>query len=191
MFNRWFSRLVPLLALIAQVVLWVVATTTIGSIEGPYPTHFDASGQPDKFGEGNHWILPVVGLAMILTAIFVVAGSRRLAVSHPGFVNIPRKIHWMRLPVENRLRALEPLSSLAYGLALFANLLFISVVLDIYSVATGAMTRLPETKVFIAVGGMIVWIVLSMLRLKQAVGDEVRLVRRGEIEASQSQASQA
>jgi len=191
MFTRWFSRLVPLLALIAQLVLWVVATTTLGAIAGPYPTHFDAAGRPDKFSEGEHWILPVMGLVMILTAILVAAGSRRLAVSHPGFVNIPRKIHWMRLPVENRLRALEPLSSLMYGLALFANLLFISVVLDIYSVATGAMTRLPETKVLIAVGGMIVWIVLSMLRLKQAVGDEVRLVRRAELEASQSQPSKA
>lgn len=187
MFTCWFSRLVPLLALIAQMVLWVVATTTLGSIEGPYPTHVDASGQPDRFSEGGHWVLPIVGLALILTAILVVAGSRHLTVSHPGYVNIPRKIHWMRLPIESRLRALEPLSNLVYGLALFANLLFISVVLDSYGVATGAMTSMPETKVIIAVGGMIIWIVLSMLRMKQAVGDEVRLVRRAEIEASQSQ----
>lgn len=185
MIGRFFRRFFPVLALASNVALWVVATVTLGRIEGPYPTGFDAAGQPDRFAEGDFWLFPLVGLFLLLFAIFVVAGSHRLAVVRPALVNVPRKRDWLRLPTPNRLRALEPLSSLVYGLALFANLLFVSVTLDTYGVATGALTRLPETKLLVAVGGVILWIVLSMLRFRQAVGDEVRAARRAAAESAE------
>jgi hypothetical protein len=181
MFTRFFPRLVPLLALLSQIALWVVAATTLGRLEGPYPTQFDVNGQPTAFGEGGFWVLPLVGFALLLTAILVVAGSRRLAVTHPRLVNVPRKRDWMRLPPDRRLATLEPISSLVYGLALFANLLFITVVGDMHAVATGALTEIPQSKALFAIGGIILWIALSMLRMRLTIIEEVRRVRRAEL----------
>jgi len=178
MFARIFPRLLPLFALIAHIALWVMAATTLGRL--------DATTQPSTFGQGDFWVLPAVGLVLILSAILVVAGSRRLAVTHPGFVNVPRKRDWMRLPVASRLATLEPVASLVYGLAFFANLLFIAVVVDMHAVATGVLTEMPQSKALLAVIGLMAWIALSMLRMRQTDLEEVKRIQRSDVDALQS-----
>lgn len=178
-----FQRILPLLLLVAHVALWAAAYLTLGKLVGPYPVHFDVSGQPDRWSEAGWWLHPVLALAVSLLLVGAVRLARRLAVKSPHWVNIPRKADWVKLPVEGRLRALRALEGLVFGLALFVNLLFVSITLDTYGVATGVQAGLSVTKLVVVFLCLVVWLVLSVLRVRQAVGDEVRLSRQAPADA--------
>jgi hypothetical protein len=175
---RTLVKLFPLFALLAHIALWVVALTTVGRLEGPYPTGFDAQGNPTTLTEGGAWILPAVGLFILFMAVFVVAVTRRLSEVRPAVVNIPRKRDWVQLPTDARLRVLEPWNSLLYGIALFANLMLISFVFDTFAVATRQAVSMPESRLWIALIGIVVLIALSYLQLRRRIGDELRAMRR-------------
>lgn len=173
-----FQRILPLLLLVAHVALWAAAYLTLGKIVGPYPVHFDASGRPDGWTDVGWWLHPVMALGISLLLSGTVPLARRLAVKSPQWVNIPRKADWLKLPVEARLRSLRAAEGLVWGFTLFVNLLFISITLDTYGVATGVQPGLSVAKLLVVLACLAVWLVLSILRVRQAVGDEVRLQRR-------------
>lgn len=173
-----FVKLFPLLALLAHIGLWVVAMTTLGGLEGPYPAQFDLEGNPTRFTEGGAWIMPAIGLFILFMAVFVVSVTRRLAVARPGVVNVPRKREWLQLPEEARLRVLEPVSSLLYGIALFTNLMLISFVFDSFAIATGQSVAMPASRLWVAILGIAVLIVLSYVQIRRKIGDEARALRR-------------
>lgn len=174
----YFVRLFPVLAVVAHGALWFVAMTTLGRLEGPYPTKFDAAGHPSHYSEGGAWILPVLGLFVLVMALGVAALGRYLAVKRPEIVNLPRKREWLKLPVEARLRVMAPVKTLLYGIALFTNLLMLSIVIDTYAVAIGQATSLPTTRLYLAVGGILILIALSWVQIRRKVGDELRVMRR-------------
>lgn len=173
-----FQRILPLLLVAAHVALWAAAYLTLGALVGPYPVHFDASGRPDAWSDAGWWLHPVMALGVSALLVGATVLARRLAVHSPAWVNIPRKADWVKLPLEGRLRALRALEGLVFGLALFVNLLFVSITLDTYGVATGVQPGLSVTKLVVVLACLLVWLVLSVLRVRQAVGDEVRLQRK-------------
>jgi hypothetical protein len=173
-----FQRLLPILLLIAHVSLWAAAILTLGKLEGPYPTHFDLQGQPDAWSEAGWWLYPLLTAAISGVLIGAVWLGRRLARTSPEWVNMPRKRDWVALSVEARLRSFKAAEGLVFGFAVFLNLLCISLVLDTYGVATGVQPGLSVTKMVLVLVCMAVWLVLSLLRIRQAVGDEVRHARR-------------
>lgn len=162
-------KLLPLLALVAHITLWVVALTTLGSIDGPYPTKFDMSGQPTQYSEGGAWLLPAVGLFILFMAVFVVSVTRRLAVSRPGVVNVPLKRLFVTLSPEDRLIAVEPVSEMLYAIAFFANLLLASIALDAYDIATGVGHAMPSWKLIAALGGLAVLIATFTIRMRRRI----------------------
>jgi len=103
---------------------------------------------------------------------------RRLRGTHPQWLNLPGKGDWLKLAVDARLRALKPAEGLLLGLAVFMNLTFISFTLDTFAVATAARASLSTAKLVLVIACMLVWLVLSIIRIRQAIGDEVRLARQ-------------
>lgn len=162
-------KLLPLLALVAHVTLWIVAMTTLGSLEGPYPTKFDLSGQPTQYAEGGAWVLPAVGLFVLFMAVFVVSVTRRLAVSRPGVVNVPLKRLFVTLTPEDRLVAVEPMSEMLYAIAFFTNLLLASIALDAWDIATGVGHSMPSWKLVAALGGLAVLIAVFTIRTRRRI----------------------
>lgn len=169
--------LAPLLAL-AHIGLWVSAAMTLGTFQGRWPAHFGADGQPDAWTAGPWWFLPLIATAM--TALFIGALflARRLARTSPQWVNLPRKRDWLALPADARLRALRPAEGLLLGFALFMNLTFVSITLDSYAIARGAQAAMSMAKVITILVCMAIWLVLSIIRIRQAIGDEVRAQRQ-------------
>jgi len=164
-------KLLPLLALVAHITLWVVALTTLGTIDGPYPTKFDLAGQPTQYSEGGAWLLPAVGLFILFMAVFVVSVTRRLAVSRPGVVNVPLKRLFVTLTPEDRLVAVEPVAELLYAIAFFTNLLLASITLDAYDIATGVGDSMPSWKLIAALGGLAVLIAVFTIRMRRRIVD--------------------
>lgn len=162
-------KLLPLLALIAHVTLWVVAMTTLGSLEGPYPTKFDLAGAPTQYAEGGAWLLPAVGLFILFMAVFVVAVTRKLALSRPSVVNVPMKRLFVTLSPEDRLVAVEPVAEMLYGIAFFTNLLLASIVLDAYDIATGVGHAMPAWKLVAALGGLGLLIAVFTIRMRRRI----------------------
>ena len=149
---------------------------TIRNVEF-YPDHFDIAGKPDGWTDIGWWFLPLLALGMTLVLISAVFLARHLTVTSPRWVNLPRKLDWLKLPVAARLRALKPAEGLLLGLAVFMNLTFISIMLDTYAIATGAKASLSTAKLIMVLVCMLVWLVLSVIRICQAIGDEVRAAR--------------
>ena len=173
-----FQRLLPFFLVAAHGTLWAVSALTLGKLTTPYPTHFDAGGQPDAWSDGSWWLLPLIGLFVAIIFFLVVPLVRRLAATSPQWVNMPRKRDWVALPLDGRLRSLRAAEGLVLGVALFTNLFLVSVVLDSYAIATGVQTSMSMMKIGVIIATMAVWTVLSVLRIRQAVGDEVRLARK-------------
>jgi len=171
-----FQRFLPILLAIAHLALWVAAFMTIRTLE-LYPDHFDIAGKPDSWTDLGWWFLPSIALGMTLLFIGALLLSRRLAETSPQWVNLPRKQDWLKLPVDARLRAFKPAEGLLLGFAVFMNLTFISITLDTYAVATGAQPSLSLAKLVVVLVCMAVWLVLSIIRIRQAIGDEVRAAR--------------
>lgn len=162
-------KLLPLLALVAHIALWVVALTTLGGVSGPYPTKFDLAGQPIQYAEGGAWILPAVGLFVLVMAVFVVSVTRRLAQSRPAVVNVPLKRLFVTLSPEDRLVAVEPVSEMLYAIAFFTNLLLISITLDAYDIATGVGDSMPSWKLFAALGGLAILIGIFTIKTRRRI----------------------
>lgn len=162
-------KLLPLFALVAHIALWVVAMTTLGGLSGPYPTKFDLAGQPIRYAEGGAWLLPAVGLFVLVMAIFVVSVTRRLALSRPGIVNVPLKRLFVTLTPEDRLIAVEPVSEMLYAIALFTNLLLVSITLDAYDIATGVGDSMPSWKLFAALGGLAILIGTFTVKMRRRI----------------------
>lgn len=173
-----FQRILPVLVLVAHIALWVAAALTLGKLEGPYPDHFDIHGQPDSWTDAGWWLLPLIAAIMTAFLFGMLLLARRLAIRHPAWVNIPRKADWLKLPPEARLRSLKALEGLLLGVTLFLNLIFVSITLDTFGVATGRQPGLSTTKLVIVLVCLAVWLVLSVIRIRQAVGDEVRAQRQ-------------
>lgn len=172
-----FQRFLPILLAAAHAALWGVGAMTIRNIEF-YPDHFDIAGRPDSWSGGAWWTMPLVALAMtgfLVGALFL---SRRLVVKSPQWINLPRKRDWLTLTPEARLRAFKPAEGLLLGSAVFMNLIFISLLLDTYAVATGAAATLSPVKLILVLVCLLVWLVLSVMRIRQAIGDEVRAARQ-------------
>jgi len=179
-----FQRLLPFFLVAAHGTLWAVSALTLGKLATPYPTHFDASGQPDAWTEGAWWLLPLIGLFVAVFFALVVPLARRLATTSPEWVNMPRKRDWVKLPLEGRLRSLRAAEGLVLGVALFTNLFLVSVVLDSYAIATGVQASMSMPKIIVIVATMIIWTILSLLRIRQAVSDEVRAARKAAEDAA-------
>ena len=169
--------LVPLLVL-AHVALWVVSALTLGALERPWPSHFGLDGKPDAWTDSHWWLVPAI--ATVMTALLVggLFLGRRLARTSPQWVNLPRKKDWLALAPDARLRAMRPAEGLLLGFALFMNLAFVSITLDTYAIARGAQGAMSMAKVITILVCMIVWLVLSIVRIRQAIGDEVRAARQ-------------
>ena len=172
-----FQRMLPVLLALAHVALWAAAFTTLGTLEGPYPTHFDLEGRPNAWTDAGWWLLPLIGLGITAVLLGAVMLGRRLVVSSPQWVNMPKKYEWVRLPVEARLRSFKAATALVFGFAVFVNLMLVSVTLDTYAVARGAQEGISVAKMVLVLVCLAVWLVLSVLRIRQVVREEVRLAR--------------
>jgi|GEM_PF-5180496 len=174
-----FQRFLPVLLVVAHLALWTAAFLTLRNV-ALYPDHFNIAGKPDSWTDMGWWLLPLIALGMTLLLVGAVFLSRRLAVTSPQWVNLPRKLDWLELPVEARLRAFKPAEGLLLGLAVFMNLTFISITLDTYAIASGAQASLSTAKLVLVLACMVVWLVLSIIRIRQAIGDEVRALRQAQ-----------
>ena len=172
-----FQRFLPILLAAAHAALWGVAAMTLRNLE-THPDHFDIAGRPDSWTTDSWWTMPLVALAMTGLLVGALFMSRRLVVTSPQWVNLPRKRDWLALSPEARLRAFKPAEGLLLGAAVFMNLIFISLTLDTYAVATGAATTLSPMKLILVFACLVVWLVLSVMRIRQAIGDEVRAARQ-------------
>jgi len=177
-----FQRFLPYLLAAAHLSLWGAGAMTLRTIE-VFPDHFDLAGKPDAWTTGPWWVMPLLALALTLVLLGALLLARRLTLTSPQWVNLPRKLDWLALPPDARLRAFKPAEGLLLGLATFMNLTFISIVLDSYAVASGAKTGLSSAKLIVVLVCMLVWLALSIVRIRQAIGDEVRAARRLESEA--------
>lgn len=172
-----FQRFLPILLVVAHLALWGAAIMTIRNLE-LYPDHYDGAGGPNSWTSAGWWLLPLLALGLTLLLVAALMLARSLTVTRPQWVNLPRKRDWLKLLVDARLRALKPAEGLLLGLAVFMNLTFISFTLDTYAVATAAKASLSTAKLVLVVACMLVWLVLSIIRIRQAIGDEVRLARQ-------------
>ncbi len=170
-----FQRFLPILLVAAHAALWGAAAMTLRTLDA-LPDH-DAA-RPDSGSSGPWWTMPLAALAMTCLLVGVLFWSRRLVVTSPQWVNLPRKRDWLALAAEARLRAFKPAEGLLLGAAVFMNLVFISLTLDTYAVATGVTAAISPVKLVLVLVCLVVWLVLSIMRIRQAIGEEVRAARQ-------------
>lgn len=145
-----------------------------------FPDHFDASGNPDNWTSAGWWTLPLLALAVTAFIVAILFLTRKLVISRPKWVNMPRKRDWLALAPAARLRAFKPAEGMLLGAAVFMNLIFVSSMLDTYAVASGARTTLSPVKLILVVACLVVWLILSVVRIRQAIGDEARAARQSD-----------
>lgn len=147
-----FCESVAIFALIAGIVLifqvWSGLPQTI-------PTHFDASGNPDGWGDkGMIWLLPAIGIVMIPLMLFL----RRV----PWLSNTPIKITEQNAEYQYGLivRLLSILASIV-------SLLFFVLIWDTVAIAKGGNSLLGSLfmPIFMtAVFCPIIWYVTAAIR---------------------------
>lgn len=168
-----FQRVLPFLLFAAHVTLWVAAAKTLGTLEGPYPDHFDISGEPDSWTDAGWWLMPLIAAFITAFLVGIVLLARRWVRTRPEIINIPRKADFLRLDPEARQRAFAPVVALVIGTAFFMNLIFTSIVFDTYAVAVAMQGGLSMIKLILALVFMVVWVVLSLVRIRRAIEHEL------------------
>jgi len=168
-----FLTLIPVFLGIAHAGIWILSGLTLGRLEAPFPIHFDISGTPDGFAPpSSWWVLPAIGLGILLVMVGVAALTRWLVRRHPGLVNLPRKAAFVALPIEARLRVAPRMTQLLLGFALIMHFVLLAVVRDTHRVALGELHALSLWKVVALLGLLFLWVVVGLIRVSNAVRNE-------------------
>lgn len=110
------------------------------------PTHFGASGAPDRWAETGFWSwFLLFGVALGVTALLYASGwwMSWLARHRPTWVNLPERERFLALDASDRVFVVQPLCELVYWLAAGLVGLFWLVQVWSFRVATGAAEGLP------------------------------------------------
>ena len=125
------------------------------SLPATIPIHFDAVGNPDGYGsKGMIWLLPAISVVMIPAMLFL----RRF----PWLSNVPLKI-----TEENAEYQYTLIVRLLSLLACFVSLLFLMLVYDTISIASGGVSLLGWMFMPIFLGGItgpIIWYFIAALK---------------------------
>lgn len=116
-------RLLHALNALLLVGMFAFAATTYASLPERFPTHFDASGQPDGWSDKSPLsvlMLPLVGLGCAALMYGCVYFIRR----RPDLVNVPGKVPFRDWPEENQREAQQTFASFLYGMATGLLVLF-------------------------------------------------------------------
>ncbi|MFO0744616.1 MAG: hypothetical protein U1F43_02945 [Myxococcota bacterium] len=165
-----FIGLVPIFAVLAAIAVWVLSALLLEPLPGPIPIHFDTAGNPN--GSGPWWILAALGTGLLLAMAGAVALTRRLARTSPQWINLPAKAAFVALPADARLRIVGRVGQLLIGFALILNLVLLTLVRDTYRIAQRELATLPLWKLGLLVGLAVVWVVVGILRVRNAIRSE-------------------
>jgi uncharacterized membrane protein len=100
------------------------------------PLHFDASGEPTRWGATSFWTwftLPLLALAMVGLNYGIAAAMSRF----PQMVNLPGRRRLTDLPPERRQRVLVPMRDMVYALSAPLLLVFWLIQIGSFSEARG------------------------------------------------------
>ncbi len=160
------------LLLLALTGLWVVIAIGYRDLPAQVPTHFNFAGTPDRWGSKSELlVLAGVGSGMALAISTLSWWIGRLAVSRPGWINMPDN-SWRTFPAELRAWVMAPmcLSLQCLGLVLAGVFSFIYV--GSVAVARGSAATLASWPmiclVVVCLGIVLVGLLNSTRRIRLA-----------------------
>lgn len=109
-------RILILVLVLSVATMWATAAYFYADLPARIPTHFDASGAPDAFAPKTLFMWFRLPLAFtVITGIFVAMAATipTLAARYTRFLNVPDKQKFVNLPLEARIRVLEPMRDLS------------------------------------------------------------------------------
>ena len=168
------NRALLLLIVLGAALPWGVALAMWPDLPARIPTHFDAGGLPDAWGDrGEWWLLPIVA-----TLISVVAGGiallvRWIARAHPELINVPSKEAFLRLDEGARLAVLQPVVRFSVVLVFATQGLMSYLQIGTVRVAKGLSSTLPSLPIFLFAGVVLVAVIFLVLALRRRIAEEV------------------
>jgi len=156
----------------AFALMWAVCAYTYSTLPARFPMHFDAAGEPDRFGEKSigAWIaLPAI--FTLITGLFAAMAVfiPKLGSKHPTWINVPEKSRFLALSEAARAKALEPMADLSLMMGPALHLLSIYIQWGSANVArgvTGALSPWPIALVLCYTFGTLAY---SVIRMQDAV----------------------
>ncbi len=135
------------------LLLLISATVYAGYAKLPerIPTHFNFSGQPDRWGGRSSFIvLAAVAWGMAILFYALIRYLPRMG-RNPKSLNIPHKEQFLRLPEEKQMVYWALLAEFLAGLVAAINLLFYFIIRGIMSIAAGETSLLSFKQVVPAI----------------------------------------
>jgi uncharacterized membrane protein len=161
----WIVANLMILGGMALFVVW-----SFPSLPERYPVHFDINGIPNRWvaGDSKEWFF-VLGISALLNAVFIGTG---FAIKHTpvGFVNVPHKERFLKLPRERQLDVLMGFGKMLLAMAIGLNLLMLGIYVVLYQVALQRMA-FPSVTPMVAVP---VLLVLMMLGWTLKISRQIR-----------------
>lgn len=155
MFNT--VTVIRLVLVLSQIGIWWHAANWYPRIPDRFPIHFDLAGTPDGWANksiATWFMLP--GCATGISVLLVLIGwvlIPLLAAHSPEFINIPNKARFLKLSADDRVRTMQPMTSLLTLVAALVTMLFGSLLEQTARVAVGeaAFAKPWELAIFLPV----------------------------------------
>lgn len=115
---QWFDYVIELLAFAGLVACWVVPITFYANLPSEIPVHFNAQGEPDRWGhKSNLWILPI--MTLVLYSGLTILNRYPHVFNFPVTLNEGNALHQYTLAVRMvrvlKLAVVSAFTILAFG----------------------------------------------------------------------------
>jgi uncharacterized membrane protein len=170
-----FRRILIVVLAVSFVSMWLVSLYCYTLLPARIPTHYDAAGVPDAFAAKT------IGMALalpttftVLTGIFVAmaVGLPALAARYSRFLNVPNKEQFLKLSVESRTRALEPMRDLSLMMPVPLSLLAIYMAWGTSEIALGRASSLSAFPILVVLLSSFVCLAVTVQRMQKSVAAE-------------------
>lgn len=170
-----FRQVLIALLAVAVATMWGSAAYFYGQLPSEIPTHFNAEGMPDHVVHKTlqMWFaLPVT--FSVITCVFVVMAifTPSFAAKYATLVNVPEKQTFVRLPVEARVRALEPMRDLSLMMPVPLALLAIYMSWGSTEVALGRASSLSPFPILFVLLSSFVCLGITVQRMQTSIRSE-------------------
>lgn len=168
------KRFFDLASLVLLLLMGVFAVQSYPRLPGRVPMHFNAAGQPDRWG-GKEGLIVLFAVPAVMTAVLylLVAAAPRLG-QNARHVNIPHRAEFLKLPAEKQAVYWALYKEFFAALAASMNLLFYIFIRGSVEVALGSRSLLPLKAGLPALALMGVLMIFYFWRLMTVPGKLIR-----------------
>ena len=168
-------RILILVLVLSVAAMWATAAYFYADLPARIPTHWDVSGAPDQFAPKTLFMWFRLPLAFtVITGIFVAMAATipTLAARYTRFLNVPDKQKFVNLPLDARIRVLEPMRDLSLMMPIPLLVLAVLMAWDGSQMLRGRGSSLSPIVVLAVLLSSFVCLGVTVQRMQKAIDAE-------------------